>query len=102
MYSKKKAWLGKPNSGVCKAAAVDLLLTCPSQSVRGTSDALLVRRDMELGLAKSAKRFCNAVAVGLPTLVRATLGDKTCYEKTLKVTCLAACPPLLFRFLDRA
>lgn len=51
-----------------------------------------MRRDMELGLAKSAKRFCNAVAVGLPTLVRATLGDRTCYEKTLKVSCLAACP----------
>ena len=58
----------------------------------GTSDALLTRRDKDPGLAKSAKRFGNAVAVGLPTLVRATLGDRTCYEKTFKVTCLAVWP----------
>ena len=56
-------------------------------------------RDMELGLAKSAKRFCNAVAVGLPTLVHATQGDKTCYEKTIKVSCLAGCPFLITQIL---
>ncbi len=38
------------------------------------------------GLAKSMQRFCNAVAAGLPALLRATQNDPPCYDKTLRVS----------------
>ena len=40
----------------------------------------------EPGLAKSMQRFCNAVAAGLPALLRATQNDPPYYDKTLRVS----------------
>ena len=42
-------------------------------------------KDKDPGMAKSMQRFCNAVAAGLPALLRATQNDPSCYDKTLKV-----------------
>ena len=42
-------------------------------------------KDRDPGLAKSMQRFCNAVAAGLPALLRATQHDVACYDKTLRV-----------------
>lgn len=44
-------------------------------------------KEMDPDIIKSMQRFCNAVAVGLPTLVRSTQNDPGCYAKTLKVCC---------------
>lgn len=44
-------------------------------------------KEMDPDIIKSMQRFCNAVAVGLPTLVRSTQNDSGCYAKTLKVCC---------------
>lgn len=43
-------------------------------------------KEKDPGLAKSMQRFCNAVAAGLPALLRATQGDPACYDKTLRVS----------------
>ena len=42
--------------------------------------------DKDPGIAKSMQRFCNAVAAGLPALLRATQSDPACYDKTLRVS----------------
>ncbi len=42
-------------------------------------------------VVKSFQRFANAAAVGMPSLVAATLGDPHYFEKTLKVGTFICC-----------
>ena len=42
-------------------------------------------KDKDPGMVKSMQRFCNAVAAGLPALLRATQNDPACYDKMLRV-----------------
>ena len=76
-------------SEVSSKRKVALLYVLDSALKSGKARELKLR-DKDPGIARSMQRFCNAVAAGLPALLRATQSDPACYDKTLRVSQLGA------------